>query len=54
VLFGANAGVFTANPFSWFDCITSYLMLPIFILLYSLHKLTKRTRVVPLQECNFS
>ena len=53
VLFGANASVFRADPFSWFDFTTSYLMIPIFILLYSIHKLWNRTRVVPLQDCQF-
>jgi lysine-specific permease len=51
VLFGANASVFSAEPFSWFDCITSYLMIPIFIALYGGHKWWKRTRMVPLKEC---
>jgi len=51
VLFGANAGVFRADPFSWFDFVTSYLMIPIFVLLYVIHKLWHKTRVVPLQDC---
>ena len=51
VLFGANAGVFSATPFSWFDCITSYMMIPVFILLYMVHKLVRKTTVVPLHEC---
>jgi lysine-specific permease len=53
VLFGANAGVFSASPFSWFDFISSYLMIPVFILLYGIHKWIKKTRVVPLQRCRF-
>ena len=51
MLFGANAGVFRADPFSWFDFVTSYLMIPIFVSLYVIHKLWHRTRVVPLQDC---
>jgi lysine-specific permease len=38
VLFGANASVFTAAKFSWFDAVTSYLMIPIFIALYLTHR----------------
>jgi lysine-specific permease len=53
VLFGANAGVFAAEKFSWFDAVSSYLMIPIFVALYAGHKLWKRTRVVPLEECRF-
>ena len=53
VLFGANIGVFTAPVFSWFDFITSYMIIPVFIALFLGHKLRNRTRLVPLQECNF-
>ena len=53
VLFGANASVFSAQPFSWFDFITSYLMIPVFLMLYFGHKSIKKTRIVPLQDCRF-
>ena len=53
VLFGANASVFSTNPFSWFDFVTSYLMIPVFVLLYFGHKWIKKTRVVPLKGCRF-
>jgi len=53
VLFGANIGVFQAPVFSWFDFITGYLMIPVFVLLYLGHKFVKKTRVIPLKDCNF-
>jgi lysine-specific permease len=53
VLFGANIGVFQTPVFSWFDFITGYLMIPTFIGLYLCHKYWNKTRVVPLQDCNF-
>lgn len=53
VILGANIGVFQAPVFSWFDFITSYLMIPAFLLLYFGHKFVNKTRVVPLQDCNF-
>jgi lysine-specific permease len=53
VLFGANIGVFLTPQFSWFDFVTSYLMIPLFLALYLGHKWVKRTRVVPLEKCNF-
>lgn len=53
VLFGANIGVFQTPVFSWFDFITSYLMIPAFIALYLGHKIRHKTRLVPLLECNF-
>jgi lysine-specific permease len=53
VLFGANIGVFQAPVFSWFDFITGYLMIPVFVLLYLGHKIVKKTRVIPLKDCSF-
>ena len=53
VLFGANIGVFQQPVFSWFDFLTSYAMIPVFLALYLGHKLVHRTRVVPLAQCNF-
>jgi lysine-specific permease len=53
VIFGANMSVFRADPISWFDVITNYLVPPAFIALYLIHKLRNKTRVVPLKDCNF-
>lgn len=52
VLFGANIGVFQAPVFSWFDFVTSYLMIPAFIALYVGHKLWHKTRMVALKDCD--
>jgi lysine-specific permease len=52
VLFGANIRVFQAPQFSWFDFITSYLMIPAFVALYLGHKAWNKTRLVPLMDCN--
>jgi len=49
----SNFGVFQAPVFSWFDFITGYLMIPVFIILYLGHKYWNKTRLVPLKECNF-
>jgi lysine-specific permease len=54
VLFGANIGVFQTPVFSWFDFITSYLMIPAVVSLYLGHKYWNKTRLVPLEECNFN
>jgi lysine-specific permease len=53
VLFGANISVFQAPVFSWFDFIAGYLMIPVFVALYLLHKYWNKTRLVPLKDCNF-
>jgi lysine-specific permease len=51
VLFGANASVFQAAEFSWFDFISNYLVIPLFAALYVLHKVIKKTKRVPLDQC---
>src|SRR5450755_1743673 len=53
VLFGANIGVFQSAVFSWFDFITGYLMIPVFVTLYFGHKFWNHTKLVPLKDCNF-
>jgi lysine-specific permease len=53
VIFGANIDIFRASVFSWFDFVTGYLMIPIYLALYLGHKLRHKTCLVPLQECNF-
>ncbi len=53
VIFGANVGVFLAPQFSWFDFLTNYAMIPLFIALMVGHKIVKKTRLVPLEKCNF-
>jgi len=53
VVFGANIGVFQTPEFSWFDFITNYAMIPLFLALYLGHKWVKKTRVVPLGQCDF-
>ncbi len=52
VLFGANIDIFLQPVFSWFDFISGYGVVPFFLMLYLGHKLVKKTRVVPLRECN--
>ena len=52
VLFGANIGIFQTPVFSWFNFITGYLMIPIFIALYLVHKLRNKTRLASLLDCN--
>jgi lysine-specific permease len=54
VILGANYGVFQSSPISWFDVVTNYIMLPIYIALYLGHKIRYKTRMVPLETCDFS
>lgn len=53
VISGSNIWIFQAETFSWFDFITNYICIPIFIGLYILYKIINKTKIVPLEECNF-
>lgn len=54
VIFGANIWIFQADTFSWFDFITNYICIPLFFALFFIYKYVKKTKMVPLQECDFS
>ena len=53
VIFGANIWVFQAETFSWFDFITNYALIPIFVAIYIGYKIKHKTKMVPLMECDF-
>lgn len=54
VILGSNYWVFQANVFSWFDFITSYGWIVVFIGLYVGYKIVFKTKMVPLNECDFT
>jgi len=54
VVFLANMWVFMGDSFSWFDFITNYLMVAVFPALYLIYKFVKKTKLVPLMECDFT
>lgn len=59
VIFGANIWIFPIGgtpweKFSWFDCLTNYAMVPVFLGIFLCYKFIKKTKVVPLKECNFN
>jgi AAT family amino acid transporter/lysine-specific permease len=53
VIFGANIWIFQAEKFSWFDFITNYGIIPLFVCIYFGFKKMKKTKIVPLMECDF-
>lgn len=53
VIFFSNIWIFQADTFSWFDFITNYLPIPMFLCLYFGYKFVKKTKIVPLEECDF-
>jgi lysine-specific permease len=53
VILGANIWVFQ-QEWSWFDFITNYACIPAFLLLYICYKVVKKTKVIPLEQCDFT
>ncbi|MDF2654418.1 MAG: amino acid permease [Bacillota bacterium] len=54
VIFGANVWVFEEGAFTWFDFITNYCLIVIIPGLYFWYKWKHKTKVVPLDECDFT
>lgn len=57
IIFGANTWAFTAGDnggISWFDVITSYSFVPVFLLLYGGYKHKFKTKLIPLAECDLT
>lgn len=53
VIFGSNIWIFQADKFDWFSFITNYATIPLFAVFYFGYKFVKKTKIVPLMECNF-
>ncbi|ORX91960.1 lysine-specific permease [Basidiobolus meristosporus CBS 931.73] len=54
VMLGQGYTGFSSNPIDWSGIVAAYLGIFIFIILYVGYKVVKKTKVVPLLECNFS
>lgn len=52
VIAGQNLGAFTGESIDWYGVLVSYISLPLFVLLWIGYRWIKRTKVVPLTECN--
>lgn len=52
ILLFSNMWVF--EDFNWFDFISNYLLLPVFPALLIGYKIKKKTKLVPLMECDFT
>jgi amino acid permease len=54
IIAGQNYKAFMGVQIDWYGIIVSYVGLPLFILLWLGYKFIKKTRVVPLKECDFN
>jgi len=53
VVFILGQNLLSRHGFSWAEILATYIGLPIFLLLWIGYKIIKKTKVVPLMECNF-
>ncbi|CAM3781210.1 amino acid permease [Alicyclobacillus pomorum] len=53
VIIGQDYSGFTGGSINWAGVIATYIGIPLFIMLWLGYKLVKKTKMVPLQECDF-
>lgn len=54
VIFGQNYDAFTGDSIDWLGAISAYIGLPLFFVLWLGYKFIKKTKIVPLEECDFT
>ncbi|WP_144553200.1 amino acid permease [Bacillus sp. X1(2014)] len=53
-MLGTNYGAFIGDKIDWYGILVSYIGLPLFLLGYFSYKIVKKSKMVPLQEADFS
>ncbi|MNJ38024.1 Lysine-specific permease [compost metagenome] len=51
VILGQNLSAFAGKEIDWYGVVVSYISVPLFLVVWLGYKWTKRTKVIPLQEC---
>ncbi|WP_434024433.1 amino acid permease [Neobacillus mesonae] len=54
VIIGQGSQAISGGTINWYGMLVSYISLPVFIILWLGYKFIKKTKVVPLEECDFS
>lgn len=54
VILGQNYTSFLGGHIDWTSILISYIGLPLFIIVWLSYKFIKKTKIVPLEECDFS
>lgn len=54
VILGQNTAVFTGEKVDWYGFVVTYISIPLFLILWLGYKWTKRTKLIPLNECDLS
>lgn len=51
---GQNIGAFTGDAIDWYGVLVSYVSLPLFLLIWFGYRLFRKSRIIPLTECDLS
>ncbi|HEY9577940.1 MAG TPA: amino acid permease, partial [Pseudobacillus sp.] len=54
VILGQNYSAFMSETIDWNGAVISYIGLPLFIVVWLGYKFTKKTKIVPLEKCDFN
>ena len=54
VIIGQGSEVVSGGAINWYGMLVSYISVPVFIIIWLGYKFIKKTKVVPLKECDFS
>lgn len=49
-IFGQGYSAFTTHPFNFSNFLSAYITIPVFLAIYGVYKVVKKTRIVPLSE----
>ncbi|WP_068783537.1 amino acid permease [Paenibacillus phocaensis] len=52
VILGQNVSAFTGETIDWYGVAVSYISIPLFLIVWLGYKWTKKTKLIPLQECD--
>ncbi|MNC67431.1 Lysine-specific permease [compost metagenome] len=53
-VFGQNLGAFTGESIDWYGILVSYISLPLFLLIWFGYRWFRKSRIVPLDQCDLS
>ncbi|WP_039960775.1 amino acid permease [Brevibacillus sp. BC25] len=54
VIFGQNYSAFIGGTVDWYGVMVSYIGLPLFLIIWLAYKITQKTKLVPLEQVDFS
>ncbi|MBN9230201.1 MAG: amino acid permease [Legionella sp.] len=54
VICGQNYSAFSGATIDWYGIVVSYICIPVFMLIWLIHKWYYKTRLIPLMKCDFS